>query len=75
MISFWFEILLWDIKYSKRHLSARMLFRARMQMLKHNFVVKFGNFKLRIFEGKEKIDILQDRKFCVIYSMRLYQFR
>jgi hypothetical protein len=63
MILFWFEILSWDIKYSKRHLSARMPFRTRMRMLKHNFALKFGNFKLRIFEGKEKIDIIQDRKF------------
>jgi hypothetical protein len=40
-----------------------------MRMLKHNFAVKFGNLKFRIFEGKEKIDIIQVRKFYVIYSM------
>ena len=33
-----------------------------MRMLKHNSVVKFGSFKLRIFEGKEKIDIIQVKK-------------
>jgi hypothetical protein len=75
MILFWFEILSWDIRYSKRYLSARILLRTRMQMLKHNSVVKFGSFKLRIFEGKEKIDIIQVRKFYVIYNMKLYQFR
>lgn len=72
MILFWFEILSWDIKYSKRHLSARMLFRTRMRMLKHNFAVKFGNFKLCILKLK-KILILYKIENFKRYTVWNYQ--
>jgi hypothetical protein len=71
MILFWFEILSWNIRY----LSAKMLLRTRMRMLKHNFVVKFGNFKLRIFLKVKKRLISHKLENYVSYGMGLHVFR
>jgi hypothetical protein len=55
MILFWFEIFSWDIRYSKRYLSARILLRTRMQMLKHNSVVKFGVLNSVFLKVKKRL--------------------